>query len=436
MLKLIVCFDEKNGIGLNGKLAWNVKSEMQHFKKTTLNKTVVMGRKTYESIGRLLPNRKNIIITRNDSFNVSGALCTSDLDLPLRLSKQEDVYIIGGKEIYEYYIDFADELIISKLKEDYNCDTFWKPNLNTFNLISKKDKDDFNLFVYNSNKDKIINGKIASDTLSQKYIQERKELIKKYKQIPKLVILQVGNDYGSSVYVSNKAKLGKKIGVDVEIKKFSKISQSNLIKEIESLNKNKNVHGILVQHPLPKNIDEEIISSIIDPLKDVDCFHPKNIGLIFRGDESKYNSIPCTPWGIIEMLKFKDIKIEGKNAVIIGRSNIVGKPLAILLLKENATVEICHSKTKNIKEITKKADILISAIGIPNYIDKSFIKNGAIIVDVGINRENGSICGDVNFKSCIKKSGLITPVPKGVGPMTLIMLFANLLKLYRKQKEK
>ncbi len=436
MLKLIICFDKENGIGKNGKLAWNIKSEMNHFKETTIDKTVVMGRKTYESIGRLLPQRKNIILSRNDKYVVDGALVTSDLELPIRLSKQEDVYIIGGKEIYEHYIDFVDELIISQLKESYGCDTIWKPNLNSFNLISQKDKGEFTLSIYRSNKEKLINGKIISDVLCKKYILEKDELLKKYKQVPKLTIIQVGDDYGSNVYISSKQKLGKKIGVIVDVKKFKTISQDKLIVEIKKLNKDKSVHGILIQHPLPKEIDEEVISRAIEPLKDVDCFHPENLGLIFRGDQSKYNSIPCTPWGVVEMLKFMNVQIEGSNVVILGRSNIVGKPLSILLLKENATVQICHSKTKKLKAITKKADILISAIGIANYIDKSYIKKDAIIIDVGINRQDKKICGDVNFNSCIKKVRYISPVPKGVGPMTLTMLFANLLKLYRKQKEK
>lgn len=436
MLKLIVCFDKNNGIGKNGKLAWSIKSEMEHFRNTTLNKTVVMGRKTFESIGKLLPNRKNIILSRDEKYKVDGAYVSSDIELPIRLSKQEDVFIIGGKEIYEYYIDFVDEIIISKLDKSYNCDIFWKPNLNTFTLVSKKNNEDFSVFIYKSNKEKLINGKIISDILCKKYITVKNELIKKHKQLPKLTIIQVGNDYGSNVYVSSKSKLGNKIGVIVDVRKFKNITEKKLIEEIKKLNNDKTVHGILVQHPLPKEIDEEIISKTIDPLKDVDCFHPENLGLIFRGDVSKYNSIPCTPWGIVEMLKYMNIKIEGSNVVILGRSNIVGKPLSILLLKENATVQVCHSKTRDIKSLTKKADILISAIGIPNFVDKTFFKKGAVIIDVGINRQDNKICGDVNFTNCLKKAKYISPVPKGVGPMTLIMLFANLLKLYQKQKEK
>ncbi len=434
MLKLIVCLDKNDGMGKNNQLPWNVKEEMQHFRSTTNSHVVVMGRKTFESIGKPLPNRENIIFSHNKNYKVKGAKVTDSIDKIVNLASDKDVFIIGGIQIYKLFLDYCDELIISRLNKAYECDTFWKPNLNRFTKIDVVKHKEFSITYYRNNKEKILDGKLTSDAIIKDLIKQKNNLVKKHNIIPKLVIICIGNDYGSSIYVRNKKLMGDEIGIDVELIKKEKISQNQLLSLIQKLNKNKKVHGILVQHPLPKNIDENIISSAINPIKDVDCFHPENIGNFFKDCNSRsVNSIPCTPLGIIELLKYHNIPMSGKKACVVGRSNIVGKPMAVLLLNENATVKICHSKTKDLIKETSGADILVSAVGIPNFITKNHIKKGAVVIDVGMNRGEFGLCGDVDFVDCLSKASLITPVPKGVGPMTLTMLFANLLKLYKKQ---
>ena len=434
MLKLIVCWDKNQGIGKNNQLPWNVKEEMAHFRKTTENATVVMGRKTYESIGRLLPNRENIIFSNNKDYKVKGAKVTNNVESILKLAQTKDVFIIGGLQIYKLFIDHCDELIISQLNKAYECDTFWNINLNRFTKKEVVKHNEFKVTYYQNNKDKILDGKKTSDEMVLGFIKQKNQLVKKYNVIPKLVIICIGNDYGSSVYVRNKKTMGDKIGIDVQLVKQDKITQQELLNLINKFNKDKKVHGILVQHPLPKNIDENVISSAISPIKDVDCFHPENIGNFFKDVNSEFvNSIPCTPLGIIELLKHYNVPMSGKKAVVVGRSNIVGKPMALLLLNENATVKICHSRTKDLIKETKDADILVSAVGVANFITPKHIKKGAVVVDVGMNRSEAGLCGDVDFVGCLPKASLITPVPKGVGPMTLTMLFSNLLHLYEKQ---
>ena len=207
------------------------------------------------------------------------------------------------------------------------------------------------------------------------------------------------------------------------------ISQDQLLNEIDKLNKDKNIDGILLQCPIPKHLNKEEAFEKIDKNKDIDCFNPYNIGLLDIGKNRNFAT--CTPAGIIEMLKYYNIEIEGKNAVVLGRSNIVGKPMGQLLLENNATVTICHSKTKNLNEIIKNADILVSAIGIPKYITAEMVKENAVVIDVGMNRdENNKLCGDVDFDEVSKKASYITPVPGGVGPMTIAMLLKNTIRAY------
>ncbi len=244
---------------------------------------------------------------------------------------------------------------------------------------------------------------------------------------PGLAVIIVGDDPASKVYVNNKKKACAEIGVySEEYALAAETTQEELLALIGKLNKADNISGILVQLPVPKHIDEETIINAIDPKKDVDAFHPVNVGKIMVGN---YDFVPCTPAGVMELIKESGIDVAGKECVIVGRSNIVGKPQAMLLLHENGTVTICHSKTKDLKATTKRADILVAAVGVPEMITGDMIKEGAVVIDVGINRiAPKKLVGDVHFESAEKVAGAITPVPGGVGPMTIAMLMKNTVK--------
>lgn len=245
--------------------------------------------------------------------------------------------------------------------------------------------------------------------------------------IPGLAVIIVGEDPASQVYVRNKERACEECGIYSE--KYAlkeETTQEELLALIDELNKKDSISGILVQLPVPKHIDEETIINAIDPKKDVDAFHPINVGKIMVGN---YDFVPCTPAGVMELIAESGIDVNGKECVVVGRSNIVGKPQAMLLLHKNGTVTICHSRTKNLAEKTCQADILVAAVGIPNFIKGDMIKEGAVVIDVGINRlENGKLCGDVEFETAEKIAGAITPVPGGVGPMTIAMLMKNTIK--------
>ena len=283
---------------------------------------------------------------------------------------------------------------------------------------------------------KIIDGKMYAEKLLKEIHPLSKEFLHNFNRKPCLTVILVGDNPASKIYVKNKILVAKKIDIETrEILLSSDITEDELIKHISILNKDQNVDGILVQLPLPKHISEKKIINLISPLKDVDGFHPKNFGKLFMGDPK---FIPCTPLGCLYMLKHEIEDIKGKNAVIIGRSNIVGKPMASLLLSSDCSVTITHSKSKNIEEYTRKADILIVAVGIPEMIDEKFIKPGAIVIDVGINRlesknndnssNKGVLVGDVKFEKVLKIAKKITPVPGGVGPMTIACLMHNTVK--------
>ena len=278
---------------------------------------------------------------------------------------------------------------------------------------------------------KLIDGKLISTQIKDELKAEVAEL--KEKGIsPCLAVIQVGNDPASSVYVNNKKKACAYIGIEsLSYELEETISQEALLDIIEELNYNEQVNGILVQLPLPKHIDEEAVIQAIVPEKDVDGFHPETVGNMCIGSKG---FLPCTPAGVIQLLKRSDIEIEGKECVVVGRSNIVGKPMAILLLRENGTVTITHSRTKDLKEVTKRADILVAAIGKPKFITADYIKEGAVVIDVGIHRnENNKLCGDVDFEDVVEKVSAITPVPGGVGPMTIAMLMNNCVETVRHQ---
>lgn len=248
----------------------------------------------------------------------------------------------------------------------------------------------------------------------------------------KLVVIQVGDDYASSVYVKNKERLCNELGILFENIKYNFISENDLISKIEELNNDKSVTGILLQLPLPLDIDEGRVIDAISPLKDVDGLTSSNIGSLFAFNDGL---VSCTALGVMKILKSVNVCLEDANAVVVGRSKLVGIPLMGLLLKENATVSVCHSKTKNLKDITSRADIVIVAVGKKGFLTSDYVKDGAIVIDVGINRENGKIYGDCAFDELIKKCKYITPVPGGVGPLTVIMLVSNIVKAYELQKK-
>lgn len=277
----------------------------------------------------------------------------------------------------------------------------------------------------------IIDGKKVSAEVKQQVAEETKKLIAQG-VTPGLAVILVGDDPASRVYVNNKKKACELVGFkSVEYKLPAETTQEELLSLVQELNNRKDINGILCQLPLPKGLDENAVIEAISPLKDVDAFHKQNVGRIMIGD---YDFLPCTPAGIMEMLKAYDISVDGKNCVVIGRSNIVGKPMAMLLLHQNGTVTICHSHTKNLKEIAKEADILVAAVGIPKFVTADMVKDRAVVIDVGMDRdEEGKLCGDVDFDNVKDKCSFITPVPGGVGPMTIATLMKNTLKAAKLQ---
>ena len=269
----------------------------------------------------------------------------------------------------------------------------------------------------------IIDGKAVSKAVKEQ-VKQRCEELKAQGITPGLAVINVGDDPASQVYVKNKEKACDEVGFYSEKYALSEnTTQEELNNLVKELNNKKEISGILCQLPLPKHLDDKEVINLIDPIKDVDAFHPVNVGAIMIGD---YNFLPCTPAGVMELIHSTGVDVTGKKAVVIGRSNIVGKPMAMLLLHENATVEITHSKTVDLKEVTKSADILVAAIGKPKFVTADMVKDGAVVIDVGMNRdENGKLCGDVDFESVSKIAGAITPVPGGVGPMTVALLMRN-----------
>ncbi len=269
----------------------------------------------------------------------------------------------------------------------------------------------------------LIDGKIISQQIKDE-LKEKVAVLKAQGKEIGMAVIQVGNDPASSVYVGNKKRACEYIGIRSESYELpEETTQEELISLIEKLNADDKIHGILVQLPVPKHIDEDTIIKSISPKKDVDGFHPQSVGALSIGQPG---FVSCTPAGVIQLLKRSGVEIEGKECVVIGRSNIVGKPMSLLLLRENGTVTVTHSKTKDLKEVCKRADILVVAIGRPKMIDASYVKDGAVVIDVGIHRdENNKLCGDVDFDSVEPVASAITPVPGGVGPMTIAMLMNN-----------
>ncbi len=272
----------------------------------------------------------------------------------------------------------------------------------------------------------IIDGKAISAKIREEIAEQVATLKKECGITPGLAVVIVGDDPASRVYVRNKHRACEQVGfASFGYELPADTTEEELLALVDKLNRDDRVHGILVQLPLPRHLDEEKILLAIDPRKDVDAFHPYNVGKIMIGN---YDFLPCTPAGVMELLRRSNIEIAGKECVIVGRSNIVGKPQAMLLLQANGTVTVCHSRTKDLREVCRRADILVAAIGKPEFFDASFVKEGAVVIDVGINRRaDGTLCGDVNFEDVAPHASFITPVPGGVGPMTIAMLMQNTL---------
>ncbi len=279
----------------------------------------------------------------------------------------------------------------------------------------------------------IIDGKVVSAAVKARVAEEVKTLKAQGISVCLAVIL-VGEDPASKIYVANKKKACEQLGIiSKEYVLPADTKHEDLIALVNQLNNDKTVNGILCQLPLPNGLDEKAVIAAISSEKDVDAFHPVNVGKIMIGD---YDFVPCTPAGIMEMLDYYDIDVNGKECVVIGRSNIVGKPMGMLLLHKNGTVTICHSRTKDLKSVTAKADILVAAVGRANFVTADMVKDGAVVIDVGMNRDsNGKLCGDVDFAAVEAKASYITPVPGGVGPMTIAMLMQNTLTAAKRQNK-
>ncbi len=279
---------------------------------------------------------------------------------------------------------------------------------------------------------KILDGKYVSQQIRRNISLKVSEIKKEHQLTPGLAVILVGEDSASKIYIKHKMKACEEVGIHSQVHHLDKnIREDQVLKKIESLNSDEATHGILVQLPLPDYLRKDRILSAIAPQKDVDGLHPTNAGKLFLGQDG--GVIPCTPKGIITLLKWYDVEIKGKNAVIIGRSNIVGKPVGMLLLKNDATVTYCHSKTVGLADIAKKADILVAALGKSGFVDSSMVNNQSVVIDVGVNRINNKIIGDVNFEEVQDIASMITPVPGGIGPMTIAMLLANTVEEAKKQ---
>ncbi len=280
---------------------------------------------------------------------------------------------------------------------------------------------------------KIINGREVSKSIKESIKSFVENRIKENKKVPKMASILVGNDDGSKYYLNSQEKIATSLGVLFDkIILDENIKEEDLLSEIHRLNNDESIHGIMIQLPMPKHIDEKKVINLISPKKDIDCLTYENVGKLYLGEDT---FLPCTPNSIITLLKKYNVDIEGKEVVILGRSNIVGKPAFEMFLNENATVTICHSRTKNLKEICKRADILVVAIGSPKFITSEYVKNGAIIIDVGTSSFEGKITGDVDFDSVLDKASLITPVPGGVGALTTTLLINNVCEAARKNED-
>lgn len=278
----------------------------------------------------------------------------------------------------------------------------------------------------------VLDGKKIAGEIRQEIKKETEKIFKEKNVKPGLAVIIAGDDPASAIYVKNKEKAAVEAGFYSVVKRYpAEITQQELLSAIDEVNNDPNIHGMIVQLPLPKHLDEKEIINRIDPKKDADGLHPLSLGALVIGDKGL---VSCTPKGCIRLIKETGIEITGKKAVVLGRSNMVGKPIALLLLQENATVTICHSRTEDLKKELLEADIIVAAVGVPRLVKKDMIKKGAVVIDVGINRaEDGKLCGDVDYEGVSENAGFITPVPGGVGPMTIAMLLTNTLEAFYNQ---
>jgi methylenetetrahydrofolate dehydrogenase (NADP+)/methenyltetrahydrofolate cyclohydrolase len=275
----------------------------------------------------------------------------------------------------------------------------------------------------------ILDGKKIAGEIRQEIKKETEKIFAERQIKPGLAVIIVGDDPASAIYVRNKEKAAQEVGFNSVVKRYpANTSQEDLLAAVDEINNDSDIHGMIVQLPLPKHLNEKEVIKRIDPKKDVDGLHPLSIGALTIGDKGL---VSCTPKGCIHLIKETGIEISGKKAVVVGRSNMVGKPVALLLLQENATVTICHSRTKDLKAELQDADIIVAAVGVANLVKGDMVKKGAVVIDVGINRsEEGKLCGDVDFEAASENAGFITPVPGGVGPMTIAMLLSNTLEAF------
>lgn len=351
--------------------------------------------------------------------------------------KKVSVYLnVDRKNVYAFGDQLNDYEMLRYAKNSYAVANAVEPikAISKFEIPSNDDngviKELEKILMANQKEAKIISGKEMSLKIKDQIKAEVANLIANNKRVPKLAVILVGDNQASKVYVRNKEKGCEYVNIEsLMVVKDATITQQDLLDEIALLNQDKTVDGILVQLPLPNHIDESQVLRAIEPTKDVDGFHPDNIARLFLGEDGL---VPCTPRGMMVMLEQIDYDLTGKQVVVVGRSNIVGKPVALLALQNNATVTIAHSKTKDLNAVCKKADVLIGAIGKPKFLDDQYVKPGAVVLDVGINRdENNKLCGDFDFDKVKHIASAITPVPGGVGPMTITMLLENTLKAYK-----
>lgn len=432
MIKMIMCVDAQNGIGKDNKIPWNIPNELHHFINETKNQIVVMGSNTFFSIGKILESRTNIIFSRSIK-NIEGAQVCSKISQILKLSKTKDVYIIGGKMIFELFEPYADELIISKLKHSYNCDIFYNPDVKFYKETKISEYKDFNVHYYTNIKHKLLDGNKVKNFILNELTYKFNELKSTLNKV-QLAIINIGNNYASNKYIKNKILLGQQLGVDIKLIEFPEnVLENKVIDTINELNNDLNVYGIIVQLPLPIHLSKINILNSISPNKDIDCLNEINLGKNLNFDPNN-DLFPCTVEAIMDIINFYKIKIERKNVVVVGRSDIVSKPVALQMLKNNATVTICHSYTKNINSYLKNADLIITAAGQPGLINAKNIKRNSIIFDVSINYIDNKIVGDVKFNDVIDKVKYITPVPGGIGAVTVCEVYKNLLKIINKNR--